>query len=187
MVTIVYAHPYDKSFNHVILDSVTRELADNGRSFTVINLYDEHFNPVLGVNDLALYSKGETHDEQVRHYQDILQKTDEIIFIFPIWWGMMPAILKGFIDKTFLKGEVYDTTPEGQLMPCLDLKRTLLITTSEQDSAVIAPFIEGYFATNVLATVGMNGVEWHNCPRVKSGSRRDRDEFLAEVLKSLAN
>lgn len=186
MVTIVYCHPYDKSFNHEILNSVTKELADNGRSYSVINLYDEKFDPVLGVNDLALYSSGKTTDEQVVEYQKILKDTNHIIFIFPIWWGMMPAMLKGFIDKTFLKGSVYDTTPEGTLMPCLDIERTTIITTSQQETAVIAPFMEGYFTPMVLNTVGMNNVDWHNCPRTSFGSNAHRQEFLAEVLKAIS-
>ena len=186
MITIVYCHPYDKSFNHSILDAVTKELTDNGRDYQVINLYDEHFDPVLGVNDLALYSHGGTLSEQVKLYDDMLRKTSHIIFIFPIWWGMMPAMLKGFFDKTFLKGIVYDTTPEGALMPCLDIKRTTVITTSEESSDIIAPFIDGYFKPLVLETVGMNSVEWFNCDRTSSGTPEHRSKFLTEVIKSIA-
>lgn len=186
MTTIVYCHPYDKSFNHAILNNVTAMLEDTGRSYYVINLYDEKFDPVLGVNDLALYSKGETTSEQVKKYQKVLTETEHLIFIFPIWWGMMPAMLKGFIDKTFLKGIIYETAPTGALMPCLNIKKTTIITTSQQDTAVIAPFIEGYFVPMVLNTVGMNGVRWFNCPRTSTGSQQSREQFLGEVISYLS-
>lgn len=187
MITIVYCHPYDKSFNHSILDAVTKELTDNGREFQVINLYNEHFDPVLGVSDLALYSHGGTTSDQVKHYDEILRKTSHIIFIFPIWWGMMPAMLKGFFDKTFLKGIVYETSPEGSLMPCLSIDRTTVITTSQQSTDVMAPFIDGYLKPLVFETVGMNQVEWFNCDQTSSGSPEHRAAFLAEVLKALAD
>lgn len=74
MITIVYCHPYDKSFNHAILNAITKELTDNGRDYQVINLYDEYFDPVLGVNDLAVYSQGKTLNEQVKHYDEMLHK-----------------------------------------------------------------------------------------------------------------
>ncbi len=186
MITIVYCHPYDKSFNHAILQSVTDQLTADGREYDVINLYGEGFNPVMESSALALYSRGETDDEMVLRYQKALTDTDHLIYIFPIWWGMMPAMLKGFIDKVFLKGTVYDTTPEGALMPCLSIDRTTLITTSEEDSEIIAPFIKGYFTPLVLNTVGMNNVQWFNCDRVKSGSEVRRKEFMDEVLKYLA-
>lgn len=186
MITIVYCHPYDKSFNHAVLESVTRQFTDEGREYDVINLYGKGFNPVMDSSSLALYSRGETDDQKVRRYQDALTKTEHIIFIFPIWWGMMPAMLKGFIDKVFLKGIVYDYTPEGALMPCLSIARTTLITTSEENTDIIAPFINGYFTPLVLNTVGMDGVRWFNCDRVKSGTDVHRKEFVDEVLKYLA-
>ena len=186
MTTIVYCHPYDKSFNHNILEAITKQYTALGQEYDVINLYNEEFNPVLDTANLALYSKGETNDEKVRRYQKVLTNTRHIIFMFPIWWGMMPAMLKGFIDKVFLKGIVYDSTPEGALIPCLSIPRTTLITTSEEDSEVIAPFITGYFTPLVLNTVGMNGVNWFNCDHVSSGTDEHRREFIDDVLKKLA-
>lgn len=135
---------------------------------------------------LSMYSIGGTKDDMVRRYQQALTRTDHIIFIFPIWWGMMPAMLKGFIDKVFLKGVIYDTTPEGALMPCLSIDRTTLITTSEGSSDIIAPFIEGYFTPLVLNTVGMNGVRWFNCAQVKTGGDAHRKLFVDTVLEYLA-
>lgn len=186
MTTIVYCHPYDKSFNHAVLNAITDEFSAKGQEYDVINLYDEHFNPVLDSAGLELSFKGATDDATVRRYQETLRHTRHIIFIFPIWWGMMPAMLKGFIDKVFLKGVVYDTTPEGALLPCLNISRTTLITTSEEDSEVIAPFISGYFTPLVLNTVGMNGVKWFNCDHVSTGSADHRSEFIGDVLKSIS-
>lgn len=186
MTTIVYCHPYDKSFNHEILKSITDTLRAEGREYDVINLYGEGFNPVMESSNLALYSKGETNDEMVTRYQKALTSTNHIIFIFPIWWGMMPAMLKGFIDKVFLRGVIYDYTPEGALMPCLSIDRTTLVTTSEEDTEIIAPFIRGYFTPLVLNTVGMNGVNWFNCDKTSSGSNEHRQQFLASVLKYVA-
>ena len=187
MITIVYCHPYDKSFNHALLQAVTDKLSGLGREYDVINLYGENFNPVLDSVGLGLYSKGETDDEMVRRYQKALEQTDHLIYIFPIWWGMMPAMLKGFIDKVFLRGIIYDYTPEGALMPCLSIDKTTLITTSESPSDVIAPFIEGYFKPMTLETVGMNNVHWFNCDQVKSGGPQHRAQFLETVLEYISH
>ena len=42
-----------------------------------------------------------------------IKEADVLIFAFPIWWGIMPAILKGFIDKVFLKDFAYIYTETG--------------------------------------------------------------------------
>lgn len=91
-------------------------------------------------------------------------------------------MLKGWIDKVFLKGVVYDTTPEGSILPSLSISRATIITTSEEDSAVIAPFINGYFTPLVLNAVGINGVSWFNCDHVGTISKDRRDEFIARIV-----
>lgn len=185
MITIVYCHPYDKSFNHTILNEIIRKLADNGRDYTVINLYDDKFDPVLGVNELALYSSGKTDDELTRQYQKTLTETEQLIYIFPIWWGMMPAMLKGFMDRAFVKGRIYDITDNGEIMPCLSVERTLIVTTSEGDSVDFGPFVSGYLAPMVLEPVGFGGCQWLDCQQTDSGSPERRREFIGEVLKRI--
>lgn len=182
MTTIIYCHPYDGSFNHKILQTITDTLSDEGRMYDVIDLYDEGFNPVLGRDDLTRQSI----DELPPRYQKTLQNSEHLIFIFPIWWGLMPAMLKGFIDRVFAKGVVYDTTPEGGILPCLSIDRTTVITTSESDTAVVAPFVQGYLIPLILNPVGINGVEWLNCAHVKLGSDEHRRAFLAQILHHIS-
>lgn len=182
MITIVFCHPLTKSFNHQILDSVTRALTDEGREYDVINLYGENFNPVLDSTELANIGSGRPADEKSREYAETLQKSNQVIFIFPIWWGTMPAMLKGFIDKTFLKGMVYDTTPEGAIMPCLDIEKTTIITTSDSDSELFGNYIMGYFTPMTLTAVGMNSVKWFNFDHISKKSETQRKQFIEEVL-----
>ena len=47
---IVYAHPYDKSFNHAILEQVQDLLEKKGQTYELIDLYEDSFNPVYIVN-----------------------------------------------------------------------------------------------------------------------------------------
>lgn len=38
------------------------------------------------------------------HAIDKIKAADHIVWIFPMWWYGYPAIMKGFIDRTFLPG-----------------------------------------------------------------------------------
>jgi len=39
-----------------------------------------------------------------KKYQDKISWADKIVFIHPMWWYIMPAILKNFIDQVFTSG-----------------------------------------------------------------------------------
>ena len=46
-------------------------------------------------------------------YRNLITWADQIIFIYPIWWSGMPAMLKGFIDRVFTAGFAYSYGKEG--------------------------------------------------------------------------
>lgn len=104
-ILIIYAHPNPKSFNAEIFKQVQDNIP---KSHTVqtLNLYAEYFEPVLKFDenhkrrDLAKL-------EETKKYRDLITWTDRIIFILPVWWSGMPAILKGFIDRVFTAGFAY--------------------------------------------------------------------------------
>ena len=77
---IVYCHPYDKSFNHVILEKIKEHEDIIG----VIDLYKEKFSPIYTTEELEIYSAGKTLDDNVRRYQHLLLSADELIIITPI-------------------------------------------------------------------------------------------------------
>lgn len=178
MTTIVYAHPYDGSFNHALLNFVKRQLKARGDRFEVLDLYADGFNPAMEVESLALFSKGQSADPLVKKYSDALLASDTVIFIFPIWWSIMPAIVDGFFDKVMLQDTAYKYAADGHLIPDrIDIKRTVIISTSESPSATFAPFFRDYFNRNVLQTVGMKNLEWYNCQQVSD--RASREAFVA--------
>lgn len=41
---------------------------------------------------------------------------EHLVFVFPLWWGGVPALLKGFIDRTFLPGFAFKYR-QGKVFP----------------------------------------------------------------------
>jgi len=109
---IVYAHPDSKSFNHAILETISEELKKKKKEFKVRDLYKIGFNPVLSTKDLSEIQKGAV-PQDIKREQNYISKADTIIFVFPIWWSSMPAILKGYIDRVFSLKFAYDITEDG--------------------------------------------------------------------------
>lgn len=129
-VTVIYSHPWEGSFNHAILKTVKESLIRNKHTFNIIDLNKEGFNPVFKVKELSLFKLGKYLDPKVGKYQKMILNSDHLIFIFPIWWGDVPAILRGFFDKVFLKKWAYDQTDAGFLKGKLNfIKSSSLIMT----------------------------------------------------------
>ena len=55
-ITIVYAHPWDGSYNHAILERV-KETLNARHNVDIIDLYKDNFNPVLNEKELKVYSE----------------------------------------------------------------------------------------------------------------------------------
>lgn len=181
MITIVYGHPYEKSFNHAVLEAIVDKLKEEGKEHAVMDLYADHFDPAIRAEDLSLYGKGETNDPVAKMYRDIISKTDKICFVYPIWWGCEPAIIRGFYDSVFLKGFAWEPKKGGGLTPLLKISKTIIFTTSEGKTEDFAPYFRDYLPSHILNPVGMSNVEWHNLENIYECGDKERAEYLKGI------
>ncbi|WP_222867853.1 NAD(P)H-dependent oxidoreductase [Sphingobacterium phlebotomi] len=112
-VVNVFNHPYEGSFGNAILNSVTKGLKDANHEIDLMHLDNDGFNPVMSKADLKAFVDHKPVDPQVTDYNKRLKKANHLIFIFPIWWDIMPAMTKGFVDRVLTPGVVYDHHPRG--------------------------------------------------------------------------
>ncbi len=188
---IIMSHPYKKSYNYAILENIKNALENNNETFEIIELVDDGFDPVMRSEDLALYNKGEANDPLVVKYQEIINNADKLMFIFPIWWGGMPSILKGFIDKVLLKNFSFKIE-SGKVVGTLDfLKRTLVITTSSRtNNTLINKWGDPIGTTLVKSTfevIGIDDMEWINFESISSSDLESREQFLEAIKKVVIN
>jgi NAD(P)H dehydrogenase (quinone) len=119
---IVYAHPEPTSFTAALKDTAASALSAAGHSVEVSDLYGEGFNPVAGRHDFTSVADGDRFHYQteqlhasdtncfasdLRREQERLSQADLLIFVFPLWWGGLPAILKGWFDRVCAYGVAY--------------------------------------------------------------------------------
>ncbi len=102
-VLIVYAHPDPDSFNHAVLETIAAGARDGGHHVTVIDLYQEKFDPVLVFNETKR-RRDLQNDPETANYRQLVWEAEHLIFIYPVWWYGLPAILKGFIDRVLVSG-----------------------------------------------------------------------------------
>lgn len=178
---IIYAHPYEGSFNNFVLSKTKNLLIEKGNLVDVIDLNSDGFNPVMTKDDLKLFSKGEYFDSLASNYAKRLKEADELVLIFPIWWYGEPAILKGFYDKVLLKGHTYDEV-DHKLKGLLKADKATILTTAnitEEIFKFLGDPIKNVLSNGILNTVGINNVSWIHCSTVHDNS--SRDEYLNKI------
>ena len=180
--TVICAHPYEKSFNHAILERVQALLDAKGQEYRLIDLYADGFNPVYTKEELALFREGKALDPLVLQYQQALKDSKRLIFIFPIWWADMPAIVKGFLDKVLLRTFAYMENRVGLLEGRLDIDEALVISTSTAPTFYLK-FVCGNFITKAMLGHTMKGVgarrrRWVNCGKANLITDEKRKAFL---------
>lgn len=181
MTTIVLAHPWHGSFNKAIVDTLVSKYKAEGKETQIIDLHKDNFNPAYDENSLANYNKGISTEPLVLKYQEMIRNTSEIIFVFPIWWGTMPAILKGFFDKVMLLNFAFNY--ENGWTPLLGIEKSTVITTSQSPTAWYKTVIEDCFIPQTLGGMGITNTKWLNCENVSKSERQHKTDFL-EMLKS---
>lgn len=132
--SIILAHPYSKSFNHAIYQTVVDTFHDKQVETYNHDLYEERFSPVISREELG---SDKTDNILVNQYIKEFIKSDFLVFIHPNWWGQPPAILKGYIDRVIRPPHAYDF-PENAVggLPIVKLsgKYGIVYNTSDTEA-----------------------------------------------------
>jgi NAD(P)H dehydrogenase (quinone) len=190
---IVFNHPYEKSYCNAILEAVTTGLQKGKHHVDLIHLDNDNFNPAMSKEDLKAFVDHAPIDPQVIDYSNRLKKADHLIFIFPIWWDLMPAMTKGFIDRVLSPGIVYDHHPRGfGLIPLLkNLKGVTIITTMNKPRIMywllIGNLIRKAMLSSVFKTMGYKNLNWISHNMVKSVTQKKRVKWLNDLEKRFAD
>ena len=118
----VSAHPEPRSLTGALRTDGLRTLAGQGHTVRQSDLYAMGFDPVVRRSDYPdesadarldvaraserAYRTG-TLTADVQAEQAKLCWAEAVVVQFPLWWYGMPAILKGWFDRVFVKGFGY--------------------------------------------------------------------------------
>lgn len=133
---VILCHPTPGSYNHQIASRIVRGLEASNVDVRFHDLYRESFDPVLTEEEIR---RRFSFDDAVRGYAGEAVDADGYAFVHPDWWGMPPALLKGWLDRVFRPGIAYDY--EGQefskkrRVPLLTGRRALVVATTDRTEA----------------------------------------------------
>ncbi len=99
-ILIINGHPDKESFNYGVSGAYKKGVLKSDALLEEINIRELNFNPNLEFG----YRKRTELEPDLLNAQEKIKWADHIVWIYPVWWGSLPAILKGFIDRVMLPG-----------------------------------------------------------------------------------
>lgn len=102
-IAIINGHPNKDSFNFGIVDAYKAGARESGAEIKEIAIANLRFDPNLR---FGYQKRMELEPDLVRAWE-IIQWADHLVWVHPVWWGGLPALTKGFIDRLFLPGFAY--------------------------------------------------------------------------------
>lgn len=102
-IAIINGHPHKESFNVGVVEAYKQGAMQAGAEIKEIVIADLNFNLNL---QFGYQKRMELEPDLIKAWE-IIQWADHLVWVHPVWWGGLPAITKGFIDRLFLPGMAY--------------------------------------------------------------------------------
>lgn len=99
-ILIINGHPDRESYNFALAQAYQKGVERSGAEHKTLNISELTFNPNLQFG----YRKHTELEPDLLKAQEDLSWADHIVWIYPVWWGSVPAMLKGFLDRVLLPG-----------------------------------------------------------------------------------
>ncbi len=179
---IITAHPSSKGFTHEIAHAYINGLQNTGKTGEIMNLYTPEWK-----QDYLSYEDVQTMNTlpKVQDIQSKITKADELVLIFPIWWGDAPAILKNFFDMNFGAGFAFRFLEGGKSEGLLKGKTARIFTTCDGPGFVFKTFPGLTRWGWNLFRLGFCGIKTTSFDILDSKNKKSRSE-LDEFLKKVA-
>jgi len=99
-ILIIQGNPNVNSLCDSIAERYKLGAEKSNAEVKLFRLTDMKFDPILKEG----YKKEVLLEEDLQTAQYNIKWADHLVFVYPTWWGTVPALLKGFIDRVFLPG-----------------------------------------------------------------------------------
>lgn len=102
-ITVILGHPDSTSLCGAIADRYAAAARAAGHQVRLFRLGEAEFDPVLRHG----YQRRQELEPALVEIREAISWAQHLVFVYPIWWGSIPALLKGMFDRLFLPGYAF--------------------------------------------------------------------------------
>lgn len=103
-ILIIQGHPDSESYNTALAEAYKKGAIATGAEIQEILIRDLDFNPNLQFG----YRKRTELEPDLLAAWEKIKWAEHLVWVYPVWWGGLPAMMKGFIDRLFLPGFAFE-------------------------------------------------------------------------------
>jgi len=189
-ILIILAHPDTSSFNHAIAHQAAETLKKNNHEVIFHDLYTEDFDPRLPGEEIPRETN--LPDTIAQHCNETAS-ADGIIIVHPNWWGMPPALLKGWVDRIirpdvaykFVEGDNGEGVPVGLLNANTALVFNTSNTEAKREQDAFGDPLERIWKDCIFDLCGVKDCFRRMFGVVVTSTPEEREAWLAEVHKKV--
>ena len=111
-VAVIVGHPAADSWCGALADSYAAAARAGGHEVRMVHLAQLDFDPSLHEG----YRQIQALEPDLLAAQATVAWAEHVVIAYPIWWGSVPALLKGFLDRILLPGFAFKYRP-GKAFP----------------------------------------------------------------------
>ena len=125
-ILLILGHTDPTSLCAALADAYIDGAGEAGHEIETLRLGEMKFDPILWKG----YKEIQPLEPDLVEAQRLIQWAEHLVFVYPNWWGSMPALLKGFFDRVFLPGFAFKYRKDGPFWDKLLAGRTahLIVT-----------------------------------------------------------
>lgn len=179
-ILVILGHSVGNSLCGAIADAYTKGAQASGHKVQLISLASLKFDPILHNG----YNTIQPLEPDLIDAQEAMLWAEHLVFVYPIWWGSIPAILKGFFDRILLPGFAFKFRPGALMADGLLAKRTAhLIATMDTPPwyyrLVYRMPGHNQMKRTILEFCGVKPVAITSFGPVKNSSKATREKWLS--------
>ena len=187
---VVYCHPDPASFTAAVRDVAVTTLRARGHEVRVRDLYADGFDPRVSAEERRTHGEVGPHDS-VSGYAAELRWCEHLLLVYPTWWSGQPAMLKGWIDRVWVRGVAWEL-PAGATRVHARLKNVRRLTAiTTHGSSKLVNALEGEAGKRTV-TRSMRSLchplartRWIALYGMDTATAQERQQFLARIARRM--
>ena len=179
-ILVILCHPDSNSLCDSIAQAYVEGAVEAGADIQVLKLGELTFDPVLWNG----YNKIQELELDLVKAQELIHWSNHLVFVYPNWWGSMPALMKGFFDRAFLPGFAFKYGKGASLPTKLLTGRTAHLMVTMDTPAWYYRWVfhrpgHHQMKRTILEFCGIKVVKISEFAPVRGSSQAQREKWIA--------